>query len=107
MFKKLMVLLLVGCLTLFVGFKTFAADTVNLNSGDSHNESSYTISATIDTYDPFAACLDSNQEKIITDNWNSQYRSHSEHHHENWRANPKERMLLILFGMMIIIGASE
>ena len=105
MFKKLIILLLVGCLTLFVGFKTFATDTVNL--GDDHNESSYTLSATIDTYDPFAVKLDSNLGTNITDNSGLQYwPHHREHDHGYRRPGSREMFLFAALGVMIIFMES-
>jgi hypothetical protein len=107
MFKKLMILLLVVCLTFLVGFKTFAADTASL--GDKPNESSYTINATFDTYDPFANS-DSNQNKLSTDNSNLQYYPHhgsSDHDHDGYsRFDSREIFLLSCLGAMIIFLTS-
>jgi hypothetical protein len=104
MFKKLLVLLLVGCLTLLIGFKTLASNTADL--GNNHDGSSLTINATIDTYDPLAAATsDSNQAKSTPDNWDLQYRSHhqsSGHHHGHWDPDSREMMLLAFVGVMII-----
>jgi hypothetical protein len=54
MLRKLLVVLLIGCLTLFMGIKTLAAgtDTTNLDLSANSNISTESFSGTIDTYNP-------------------------------------------------------
>jgi hypothetical protein len=111
--KLLLILLLVGCLTLFVGYKSFAAETVNL--GNNPVASSYNSNINTDTYDPVAqpsinpsagTPADSSNSVQSKNNVDSSYQYRHRYYHRNGRyvrTGSQETMLFMLFSMMLII----
>lgn len=104
MFKKAMILLLSGCLSFFTGLPVLAANTTEF--GGSPGQSAYANGFSIDATAP-AASLGVDQDKSITGNTASDYKSHGRAYghrrYGSWRAGSKEMMLFMLFGMIFIV----
>ncbi|HBF38849.1 MAG TPA: hypothetical protein DDW50_16210 [Firmicutes bacterium] len=101
MTKRLLILFLTGCLTLFVGYQTFAMDTVQ--TGGNPAISSAIANSNADVNVSPAASLDSSTDKTISGHYYHHSRDH--YHRHYWGPGSGGVMLFMLVTMMIILIA--